>query len=172
MFCTFCYHGDCHVARAQPARVCVCGRAISRAQILKLFSEETTAKGATPTIPSLVSSRFLFPLPLIFLTLLPSSSSATFLPPLSREQPLPRCTPTRPSCTPMATARRWMEGRILTDAAGCSSSGQPDLRQNHSENCVTSSTSGASHTSGRRHISYKTLRILLESFFFFGSSII
>lgn len=90
MFCTFCYHGDCHVEQVKPVRVCVCvvhvctrSRAISRAQILKLFSEETTAKGATPTIPSLVCSRFLFSLPLISLILHPY-----FSPPPSSRSPV------------------------------------------------------------------------------------
>lgn len=127
MFCTFCYHGDCHVEQVKPVRVCVCAvhvcarsRAISRAQILKLFSEETTAKGATPTIPSLVCSRFLFSLPLIFLILHPyfspppSSRSPSLSLPSRSTQPLPCCashpTPQHIALVhPMATARRRSE---------------------------------------------------------------
>lgn len=76
MFCTFCYHGDCHVEQAKGMRVCLCVyvymynvcscancSAISQTQSPKLFSKETTTKGETPTIPFLW---FLFPLFLFF----------------------------------------------------------------------------------------------------------
>lgn len=132
MFCTFCYHGDCRVAQAQPARARVCGRAISRAQILKLFSEETTAKGSNTHHPL---SSFL-PLSLPPSSHLPHSAPI-FLPPLPSSLPYHRSspshaappnTPTRPSSTPMATVRGWIEGRILTGAAGRSSRVQSDLQ--------------------------------------------
>lgn len=139
MFCTFCYHGDCHVERAKCACasvcvMCVCvrvsSRAISQAQILKLFSEETRVKRETPTTPFCSSSPPFFSPLLIFLILhqffWPSSRS--FIPiflemphslALSRSPPLScRPSPSAPAASPpppntllhpMVTVRRWSE---------------------------------------------------------------
>lgn len=79
MFCTFCYHGDCHVEQAKPekAHVCIynacsCANcsAISRAQPLYEFNARNRKKKKkTPTIPSTACLIFLiFPSFLSFST--------------------------------------------------------------------------------------------------------
>lgn len=123
MFCTFCYHGDCHVEQAKVC-VCVCvcmynvcscanSIAISQTQSLKLFSKETTIKRETPTFPSLwfysppffcfsyFSESIFFSVSFIPIFLHCPIHFSLFVPPassLSVSAPAFKCPPL-PSCT-------------------------------------------------------------------------